>query len=181
MTTRLPNAYQYDPMRDIQVVTALRENGLCSVKNLNRALREQLNPKARGNFDIGDRVIQTSNCYSLDVMNGELGTVVDLNPTTVLFDDDPPGEVVDRAEELDLAHAWALTVHKFQGSEAKCVIVPVHEEQKTLVPTASWLYTAISRARERCIVVGSHSALEAAAARHQQMFRYTRLVDLINA
>jgi exodeoxyribonuclease V alpha subunit len=181
VVTRLPVAYQYDPMRDIQVITALRESGYCSVKNLNMLLRERLNPKADRGFDVGDRVIQNSNCYSLEVMNGEIGTIVDLNPMTVLFDDDPPREIADKRNDLELSHAWALTVHKFQGSEAKCVIVPIHEEQKTLVPTASWLYTAISRAQERCIVIGSRSALDAAAARHQQMFRYTRLAELINA
>lgn len=184
VTKRLPTKYGFDPVKDIQVITALRDKGALSAKALNLALREKLNPDAVMTvwpaFHPGDRVIQLSNNYALDIMNGDIGTVMNADPSEfwVKFDT-PLRDVVDEREEFNLDLAYALTVHKFQGSEAPCVVIPIHEEQGGLVPSAQWAYTAISRARKVCVMVGSRAALEATVARHKDVMRWTRLSGLL--
>lgn len=186
VTERLPVKYGLDPMRDIVTLTALREKGELSVKALNAALRPKLNPAAGDNPKptIGDRVIQLSNNYDLEVMNGDMGTMVeesmDLGNMAVRFD--VPDRIVEASwDEFHLDFAYALTCHKFQGSEAPAVVLAVHEQQGALVPSAQWLYTAISRAKQVCVVVGSRGALNAMAERHRDIKRNTRLASLIQA
>lgn len=190
VTERLPAKYGFDPMKDIVTITALRDKGELSRKALNLALRPKLNPMAGDNPrpTIGDRVMQLSNNYDLDIMNGDIGTIIETLPPkekgesihdlTVLFDT-PEREVRAPWDEFDLDFAYALTVHKFQGSEAPAIVLVVHEQQGGLVTSAQWLYTAISRAKEVCVVIGSRGALNAMAERHRDIKRNTRLASLI--
>lgn len=193
VSKRLPAKYGFDRMSEIVTITALREKGELSRKELNIALRAKLNPDAVNSPKptVGDRVIQLSNNYDLDMMNGDIGTILEFNlgaePITLGEHEVKPGEiaieldvpdgrvVVAPWEEFDIDLAYALTVHKFQGSEAPAVVVAIHEQQGAMVPTAQWLYTAISRARKVCVVVGSRGALEQAAIRHRDTKRFTRL------
>ena len=178
VTERLPAKYAFDPVRDIVTLTALRERGAVSAKALNIALRAKLNPEAVNSVKptVGDRVIQLSNNYDLEVMNGDIGTVVadDFPSLTIRFDT-PEREIEARREEFHIDLAYALTCHKFQGSEAPAVVVAIHEEQGQMVTSAQWLYTAVSRAKQVCVVVGSRRALDAMAARHRDENRLTRL------
>jgi len=155
-----------------------------SAVGLNQKLRARLNPDSVGKWARGDRVIQTANNYELDVMNGDIGTVVAVEGAalTIRFDT-PERELRGTAGmdgDFDLMHAWALTIHRAQGSEWPWVIVPIHEQQGQMVVNANSLYTAISRARNGCVVVGSRAALEGAAARHREVRRWTRLASLLS-
>jgi exodeoxyribonuclease V alpha subunit len=184
VTKRLPAKYGLDPVKDIMVLTALRDRGELSAKSLNLALREKLNPDAVMTvwpaFYPGDRVIQLSNNYQLDIMNGDIGTVREVEGASLMVEfDTPKREVEEDREEFHLDLAYALTVHKFQGSEAPWVVIPVHEEMGAMVPAAQWLYTAVSRARKGCVLVGTRSALDAMAARHRDVMRWTKLARLL--
>jgi len=178
---RLPRTYDIDPMRDIVTLTARVKQGATSAESLNERLRRCLNPGAIDYFAPGDRVIQCHNDYERDVLNGELRLVQTLNDDgdmTIEFEI-PPRLVEIPRQEQDLMHAWALTTHKFQGSEAPWVVVPVHEEQGSFVVSAQHFYTAISRARSGCVVVGQRAWMDRIAANHREDKRSTRLAALL--
>jgi len=179
---RLPKKYGLDPTRDITVLAALRDKGELSVKALNTRLRAVLNPDAgAARWAVGDRVIQTSNNYKFDMMNGDLGTICEITLLGMSVEFDTPQRIVKAPnDEFDLLHAYALTVHRFQGSENRAVVVAIHEEQGQMVVHANSIYTAISRARELCVMVGSRAALDGAAARHREVARWTRLASLLS-
>jgi exodeoxyribonuclease V alpha subunit len=188
ITERLPAKYGITPA-DVMVLTALREKGELSAVGLNVRLRAKLNPGSVGRWGVGkwavgDRVIQTSNNYELDVMNGDIGTIVGVDgPNLRIVFDTPTRELRGTAGidgDFDLMYAWALTIHRAQGSEWPWVIIPIHEQQGQMVVNANSLYTAISRARNGCVVVGSRAALEGAAARHREVRRWTRLASLLS-
>lgn len=201
VTERIPKHYGLDPRREIITITARKTQGVLSAKALNIALRAKLNPDAINSVKptVGDRVIQQSNNYDLEIMNGDIGTLLSIGASshrfeafdpnqdpekldpdnmTILFDV-PEREVTSDYRNFDIDLAYALTCHKFQGSEAPAVVVAVHDEQGQLVTSAQWLYTAISRARDVCIVVGSRRNLEEVAARVREVKRYTRLAGFL--
>jgi exodeoxyribonuclease V alpha subunit len=184
-TKRLPAKYGIDPNRDVIVLTSLRERGLLSAVGLNGALGLALNPHAENadGFQPGDRVIQLSNSYKLDVMNGDLGTVVSRKGNNLVVQFDTPARLVteNRPDEaLNLAHGWALTVHKSQGSEWPWVVVPIHESQGAMVADRAWLYTAISRAKQGCVLVGNRHVMQAMIQRVRPQARCTRLATMLD-
>ncbi|SDH56718.1 exodeoxyribonuclease V alpha subunit [Sinosporangium album] len=169
---RIPRRFGLDPRRDVQVLAPMHR-GAAGAGNLNLALQEALTPAREGLperryggrvFRIGDKVTQLRNNYdkgAAGVFNGTVGVVVDLRPDdhalTVRTDED---ELVDYAfDELDeLAHAYAVSIHRSQGSEYPAVVVPL--------ATSAWmmlqrnlLYTAITRAKKLVVIVGSRRAL----------------------
>jgi exodeoxyribonuclease V alpha subunit len=171
VTERLPQRFGLDRLRDIQVVTPMNRGPL-GVNDLNQALKAVLNPATGGLFrgDVaraplapGDRVLQTRNNYDLDVMNGEIGTivardaksgqlVVDFEDRTVKY---PPNQI----GELTLA--YAITVHKSQGCEFKAVVLVIAMQHFVLL-RRNLLYTALTRAKRVLVVVGAPRALRAA-------------------
>jgi len=167
---QLPAKWDVAP-DDIQVITARRQEGDISCSALNCALRARLNPgaahfhatRALTNcpFAPGDRVIQLRNNYRLGVMNGEVGSVVEIcdhKEVKVWFDS--ISEMVEiPPERVELDFAWALTVHKFQGSQAPWVVLPIHSSAGAMVPRRRWLYTALSRG-VHCVVVGDSAEFE---------------------
>ncbi len=185
VSQRLPDKYNVRADSGIMVVTALRERGLLSAKALNARLRLKLNPKAKEDYAAGDRVIQLSNDYDLDVMNGDIGTVLKREGqrrNRVVRFDVPQRIVTERREYdlfFDLAYAWALTVHKSQGSEWPWVVIPIHESQGAMVPDRAWLYTAISRAQQGCVLVGNRNVMRAVINRVRPQERCTRLAELL--
>ena len=165
----------FDPLRDIQVLTA-GHNGCLGTASLNHHLQEALNPCPDGAgeirvgdrvFRVGDRVIQTANNYELDVFNGDIGQVVS-------FRRSGGGEIVVRFDARDvlftgadmraLALAYAITVHKAQGSEFPFVVVAPATHHYTMLGR-TMVYTAITRARRLCAVVGQERALRMAIKR----------------
>ncbi len=168
---RVPGKFGFDPVRDIQVLSAMNK-GTLGVRSVNARLREELNPAREGAgeverfgaiFRAGDKVIQTRNNYDKEVFNGDIGVVraVDRTEREVSVEFDGRRVVYEFGEMDELEPAWAITVHKSQGSEFPCVIVPVAMEQFVLLQR-NLIYTAITRGKALAIVVGQRKALAAA-------------------
>lgn len=180
-----PETRGVDPLRDIQVITPLREKTTLSCEALNAMYQERLNPRPLppgSRFKPGDKVIQTRNRYDLDLMNGDMGLVLQVETgsksLTVDFGKETgPVEMPLLENELELA--YAITCHKFQGSEAPVVLVPIHRAFGTLIMQRNWLYTAVSRAQRRCILVGDRAEIPRIIRRIQQRRRSTRLETLL--
>ncbi len=187
--TRLPAKYGFDPLQDIQVLAPMNRY-LLGAQNLNQALQAALNPPGElkmeierfgASFRAGDKVIQTQNNYDKEVFNGDMGHIVsiDLDPIklTVRFDGSrmveyEPGEL----DELQLA--YALSIHKSQGSEFPCVLVPMTTQHYVLLER-SLIYTAMTRAKKLLILVGDPKALSLAVSRQQSRSRWTGLRELL--
>ena len=181
VTKRLPEKYGLDPDRDIMTLTALRTRGPLSAQGLNRQLRAKLNPTAIDEFAEDDRVIQLHNDYGLEVFNGEIGTVLEVQPgreIRVMFEQ-PDREVRIPWEDRALTHAWALTTHKSQGSEWPWVVIPVHRSNGVMVPTRPHFYTSVSRGKAGVVVVGDRAEMDAIVGRVKEQQRWTRLANLL--
>ncbi|MFZ5478034.1 MAG: ATP-dependent RecD-like DNA helicase [Myxococcota bacterium] len=174
---RLPRL-GFDPRRDVQVLTPMHAGPLGTVA-LNAALGAALNPDGaplrwgERTFRVGDRVIQTRNDYDADVFNGDVGRVVSVeHGLTVDFDG---REVTLAGDALDaLDPAWAISIHKSQGSEYPAVVVAVHTSHFVLL-RRNLLYTALTRAKRFACVVGSARALRTAVGRTGGDARWTGL------
>ena len=160
---RIPDRFGLDPMQDIQVLSPMHK-GLLGTENLNNELRESLNPDGkllRGErLRIGDRVMQVRNNYDKDVFNGDVGRISAFDPEAneVAIDFDGR-EVVYHISELDeLVLAYAITIHKSQGSEYKAVIIPLATQHYVLL-RRNLLYTAVTRGKNLVVLLGSRKAL----------------------
>ncbi len=180
---RIPKRFGFDPVDDIQVLTPMHR-ALLGAGNLNAELQALLNPKAesltRGarTFRQGDKVMQLRNNYDLEVFNGDLGRAQRIDVVEqqieVVFDGRPV--VYDFADLDELALAYACTVHKSQGSEYPCVVIPLHTQHYPMLQR-NLLYTAVTRGRRLVVVVGSMRALAIAVKSGQQGARYTQLAE----
>ena len=196
--TRLPRAYGKATEGGIQIITPSRK-GEAGTENLNRRLQNELNPPAKGKreltfretvFRVGDRVMQTKNNYDITwesgsgvdrtegsgVFNGDIGTVVFVDPAegemVVSFDDKEATYTGDMLDELE--HAWAVTVHKSQGSEYPFVIIPMYNAPPLLL-IRNLLYTAVTRAQRMVILVGREDVIRTMVENNRQTLRYTGL------
>jgi exodeoxyribonuclease V alpha subunit len=180
---RIPARFGLDPIRDVQVLAPMRR-GEAGTAELGRALQEALNPGGptlrvgERTFRVGDKVIQTRNDYDRDVYNGDVGIVravedegrtlrVEIDERQVRYQDDELGE-------LELA--YALTVHRAQGSEYPAVVMPVVTQHYVMLQR-NLLYTAVTRARKLCVLVGSERALALAVRNAETRMRRTRLAE----
>ncbi len=185
----------YAPMEKTQVLSPMKK-GDTGTKELNAALRDIMrkhnlimlrkNTQAAklladgrgqlGGFLHGDKVIQMENNYEKEVFNGEIGYVVNIEEedrkVSILFD----GRIIVYEDfELDqIDYAYALTVHKYQGSEIACVIMPITTQHYVML-YRNLIYTAITRAREKLVLVGSEKALSIAIKNNKQILRYSGL------
>ncbi len=157
---RLPQTYGLDARRDIQVLAPMHR-GVLGVQELNRKLKEALNPTGELDLGPGDRVLQTENDYELEVFNGEIGTVVTASADKLSVQ--YPDRVVHYAgaARSQLTLAYAITVHKSQGCEFPAVILPL-AMQHSLLLRRNLFYTAITRAKQVLVVVGDPRALRRA-------------------
>ena len=196
ISRRLPKAYGYDYSKDIQILTQSRK-GICGVFELNKLLQDILNPKTEasdeilvGNklFRVNDKVMQTKNNYNLSfiddegeenfgVYNGDMGHIIFIdkssNKLTVEMDDKRLIEY--SLEDLDnLELAYAITIHKSQGSEFKSVIIPMFDGYK-LLQTRNLLYTAITRAKENIVLVGDKNVMNNMIRNNTINSRYSNL------
>jgi exodeoxyribonuclease V alpha subunit len=180
---RIPARFGVDAKTDVQVLAPMNRGEL-GVRNLNQVLQQALNP-AHGQdqierfgwtFRTGDRVIQTENDYPRDVFNGDLGVIARIDAVeqemTVEFDGRPV--VYDFADLDELALAYALSIHKSQGSEYPCVVIPLHTQHYLLLQR-NLLYTAVTRGKRLVVVVGSRKALSLAVRREDNRRRCTAL------
>lgn len=183
VATRIPGRFGFDAIEDIQVLTPMHK-GLVGAENLNLRLQEALNPEGpairRGQrvYRLGDKVMQVRNNYDHDIFNGDIGRIVAVDNkekgVTVSFD----GRDVELAgTELDeIVPAYAISVHKSQGSEYTAVVVPVLTQHYIMLQR-NLLYTAVTRGKQLVVLVGTRKALNIAVARNETGTRCTRLLD----
>ena len=178
---RIPKKFGFDPMRDIQVLTPMHR-GVCGSENLNRELAAALNPtgphvqRYGRTLRVGDRVMQIRNNYDKDVFNGDLGRVkrLDLIEQQLVVDIDGR-EIGYEFDELDeLVPAYAISVHKSQGNEYPCVVLPLLTQHFVLLQR-NLLYTGITRGKKLVILVGSKKALAIAIHNNRTATRHSRL------
>ncbi|MCD6389597.1 MAG: ATP-dependent RecD-like DNA helicase [Desulfobulbaceae bacterium] len=180
---RLPKKFGFDPFRDIQVLTPMRR-GLIGADNLNRRLQDALNPLVSsrigtgGLFRINDKVMQIRNNYDKDVFNGDLGyvTAVDQEERTLTVDFEGRKVLYEGGDLRELVLAYACTVHKAQGSEFPCVIMPIHTCHYPLLQR-NLLYTGMTRGRKLVIIIGTKKALAIAIRNNRVVRRNTRLKE----
>jgi exodeoxyribonuclease V alpha subunit len=177
---RIPARFGLDPRRDIQVVAPMHR-GKAGVSRLNRALQERLNAGSGGHavgdyvLRPGDRVIQQRNDYDREVFNGDVGRVVEgaaEGDLAVEFDGRRVEYDAEAARHLSLA--YAISVHKSQGSEYPAVVVLLLPEHYPMLQR-NLLYTALTRAKKLAVLVGSRRAVGRAVANAAPLRRCTRL------
>ena len=183
VTEELPERYGF-AVGDIQVLSPMRrEFDPIGTTRLNAALRDIINPSRgtdEGRFRVGDKVMQMKNDYDKNVFNGDIGYVRDIDPEEGLVVE-MNGECVfyEKGEAGELELAYATTVHKSQGSEYKAVVIPVHKSHYVLLKR-NLLYTAVTRAKSLCVLVGDREAAAMAARIPDGAKRFTWLDRRIN-
>lgn len=182
VTNRIPKRFGFDPMNDIQVLTPMRRNALGS-ENLNLVLQEALNPAGPAEirrygrpYRMGDRLMQIRNNYDKGVFNGDIGRLikVDTEAQKVVVDFDGQGVPYELAELDELAHAYACSIHKSQGSEYPAVVILLTTQHYRLLQR-NLLYTAITRGRKLVCLVGSQKAVGIAIRNNEIRLRRTTL------
>ena len=187
---RLKKAYQFHPLRDIQVLCPMHKGPIGTIE-LNRLLQQALNDPSdkkekttRGHitFSPGDKVMQIRNNYDKGVYNGDIGIIkrVKMVEKELLVEMDDGKEVEYEFSELsELEPAYAVTVHKYQGSEAPCIIIPVHESQYSLL-FRNLLYTGVTRGKKLVILVGTKEALSIAVQNDHARDRFSALYRMFD-
>ena len=187
---RIPNKFKLDPIRDVQVLGPMNRGSL-GIRELNARLQAELNParadepfveKFGWQFRVRDKVIQTENDYDKEVFNGDIGQVVKIDPleqeVTVSF---APREVVYEFGELDeLALAYAITIHKSQGSEFPAVVIPL-AMQHYLLLQRNLVYTGVTRGKRLVVLVGQPKALALAVRNNRTERRFSGLLARLRA
>jgi len=179
---RLPKAYNI-PRSSIQVLTPMQRS-VIGANNLNISIQQRVNPTGNGltragfTFRKGDRVLQLKNDYTKEVFNGDIGLITAVNmedrTLTVSFDGK---EVEYESTELDeLSLAYATTIHKSQGSEYPIIVIPVHFTNYVMLQR-NLIYTAVTRAKKVCIVIGQRRALWYAVSHVTVTERNTKLKE----
>ena len=178
---KLPFLYKFNPLTDIQVLVPMNK-GTLGVRNLNMVLQERLNPNQNGitsmgiNFREGDKIIQTINNYNKDIFNGDIGFIQSINYEDNLVIINYDGKLIEyEKSELDeIELAYAITIHKSQGSEYPVVLIPVTTQHYTLLER-NLLYTGITRGKKMVILIGQKKALYMGVKRVSSNKRITSL------
>lgn len=186
---RIPNHLNLNPIRDIQVLCPMNR-GSIGVRELNTALQGALNPVRPGEaaaerfgwrFQVRDKVIQTENNYKKEVFNGDIGIIEKIDPVeqelSIRFDDRLVPYEFGELDEVSLA--YAVTIHKAQGSEFPAVVIPVAMQHFMLLQR-NLIYTGITRAKRLLVVIGQRKALRIAVRNDQSRKRYSGLLSSLN-
>lgn len=197
---RLPRSYGYSPLSDIQVLAPQRK-GVVGVNDLNARLQEKLNPPSPDKkehkgilctFREGDKILQNRNNYDLEwnksgekgmgIFNGDIGLIRSIDNSSAVITIDFDGRVCDYPFEMamDLELAYAITIHKSQGSEYDAVVLPVTGGYDKLY-FRNLLYTAVTRAKKLLVLVGSAGRVEFMVRNHVRNLRYTGLRYFLTA
>ncbi|MBV63370.1 MAG: ATP-dependent RecD-like DNA helicase [Rickettsiales bacterium] len=187
VSRRIPENLGLDPVNDIQVITPMHRGSL-GTQALNRKLQDSLNPANESTFEIerfgaryrvGDKVIQTRNNYDKETLNGDIGKVIEIStdPGKIIIQFSGQRTVSYEPGELDeISPAFAITVHKSQGSEFPCVVIPV-STQHFLLLQRNLLYTAITRGSRVVVLVGQKKAAAMAVKNIDTKERYRGLLQ----
>lgn len=199
-TSRLPNAYKYDPLKDIQIICPTRKGDAGTVA-LNALLQSKLNPPSTAKserevrdvvFREGDKVMVVKNNYDIEwtdedgttgngVFNGDIGFITKIDRAEESFSvsfDDGRNAVFDYSGFDDLEHAYAITVHKSQGSEYNAVIIPLYGCPAGLL-SRNMLYTALTRAGKLAVLVGKVEILCEMVANNRRSIRFTGIARML--
>ncbi len=197
--TRLPKSYGYSPIDDIQILTPTKM-GAAGTKELNRSLQLALNPPSRLKkeirfFDVvfrtNDKVMQIKNDYDvawkkggesgLGIFNGDIGIVTDVDTHNGILTIDFDGRVAVYTSEMlnKLEHAYAITIHKSQGSEYKAVVMPLTAVSEQLL-YRNLLYTGITRAKENIILIGAREVVGRMVQNDRKTLRYSCMKRLLD-
>jgi exodeoxyribonuclease V alpha subunit len=182
---RIPGKFKLDPIRDIQVLSPMNRGSL-GIRELNARLQEELNPRKADEplvekfgwqYRIRDKVIQTENDYDKEVFNGDIGQIARIDQVerelAVKFDQ---REVKYDFGELDeLSLAYAITIHKSQGSEFPAVVIPL-ATQHYLLLQRNLVYTAVTRGKQLVVIVGQSKALSLAVKNNRTEQRFSGLL-----
>ncbi|MBR6779367.1 MAG: ATP-dependent RecD-like DNA helicase [Clostridia bacterium] len=203
VSTRLPKYFGYDP-KEIQVLAPMKA-GPCGIDNLNKKLQMVINPHFSGieisneftKYHVGDKVMQIVNNYEIEytkyeengmtqqgsgVFNGDIGYITHIEPdtheVTIRFDD---GKICKypKTELYQITLAYAITIHKSQGSEFDCVVIPLVPGAPIII-TRNLLYTAITRAKKAVVLIGSKQMLARMIHNNYTSKRFTMLKDFLN-
>ena len=195
---RLPKRYDADPLEDIQVISCTRK-GVLGTKELNVLFQNALNPKHPKKaekkygaviFREGDKVMQIKNDYDLSwkngteagmgVFNGDIGRIAEIDTRSETMTIDFEGRMTeyDFSQLDELEHAFAVTAHKSQGSEYKIVVIPAFDAPFPLM-TRNLLYTAVTRAKNMVVIVGSSKSLGVMVGNNRTPVRHTALKHLL--
>ena len=188
--TRIPKRLGCDPVQDIQVLCPMNR-GTLGTRQMNALLQETLNPRRPeepvvesfgSQFRLRDKVIQTRNNYDKEVFNGDIGRISAINPdereATISFDG---REVVYDFGELDeISPAYAITIHKSQGSEFPAVVLPL-TMQHYLLLQRNLIYTGLTRGKRFVVIVGEKKALGLAVRNGQAAQRFSALSERLRA
>jgi len=178
---RIPDRFGFDPVDSIQVITPMRR-GIVGTNNLNKELQQSLNPTGqlieRGgrSFRINDKVMQIRNNYDKEVFNGDMGRIVkiddEMREVTILIDD--RHVLYDYSELDEIVLAYAVSVHKSQGSEYPVVVMPILTQHYILLQR-NLLYTGVTRGKKLVVLIGSRKALAIAVRNNKTQARFTYL------
>jgi exodeoxyribonuclease V alpha subunit len=179
----IPKEFGFDPLNDIQVLAPMHR-GIIGVTNLNMSLQKELNAatdeimRAGKLFKVGDKVLQTRNNYDKDVYNGDIGRIRIIDKELQELRIDYDGKIVsyDYTDLDEIVLAYAISVHKSQGSEYPVVIIPVLTQHYLLLQR-NLLYTGITRGKKLVILVGTKKAMAIAVRNNKQQLRYTLLKE----
>jgi exodeoxyribonuclease V alpha subunit len=184
---KIPRDFRFHPLREIQVLAPMHK-GIIGVANLNIELQKRLNPGPSGitrgawNFKLGDKVMQIVNNYDKDVFNGDIGWISKIDPEEreVVIDFDGRPVPYDYSDLDEVVLAYAVSVHKSQGSEYPVVILPVTTQHYMLLQR-NLIYTGITRAKKLVIMIGTKKALAIAIRNNKPQRRYTLLSERLAA
>jgi len=180
---KIPSKFGFDPLEDVQVLTPMHR-GLIGAANLNEKLQKRLNASSdelvRGGkvLKTGDKVMQVRNNYDKDIFNGDIGriAVIDRETQEVIVNYDGRPVPYEYAELDEIVLAYAVSVHKAQGSEYPVIVMPIHTQHYMLLQR-NLLYTGITRGKNLVIVVGSKKAIALAVKNNTPQRRYSFLQD----
>jgi exodeoxyribonuclease V alpha subunit len=187
VTQRIPNRFAKDPINDIQVLTPMPK-GVIGAQSLNQALQEALNKSqtelSRGGrvYKLGDKVMQIKNDYHKEVFNGDIGRITKIDTEEQEVTGDFDGRLVeyDFSDLSELVLAYAVSVHKSQGSEYPVVVMPVHISHYLLLQR-NLIYTGVTRAKKLGVIGGTRKALSIEIRNNKIRKRFTGLGKKLKA
>lgn len=183
VTREIPSKYKFDPVQDVQVLAPMRK-GIIGTENLNVQLQSLLNPTTKPflwygrRYAVGDKVMQLKNNYQKEAFNGDLGIIQKIDTNEQVMDIEMDGKIIPYTfSELDeISLAYCVSIHKYQGSEAPCIVMPIHTHHFKLL-CRNLLYTGITRGKKLVVLIGTKKALAIAIKNNEIQKRHTALKE----